>query len=165
MSLRKSGFGAVVDDDTRLVILGSLPGERSLAERRYYAHPGNGFWHLVGAVISCDLVSRDYAARLDTLRAHRIGLWDVVASAERSGSLDTAIRAHEANPLADFAASLPNLRALAFNGAKAAAIGRRQLAGQAAPDLIDLPSSSAAYAAMPLAEKASRWMSLRKFVG
>ena len=164
MSLRKSGFGAVVDDDTRLVILGSLPGERSLAERRYYAHPGNGFWHLVGAVIACDLVSLDYDTRLATLRAHGIGLWDVVASAERSGSLDTAIRAHEPNPLAEFAASLPSLRALAFNGAKAAAIGRRQLAGQAAPDLLDLPSSSAAYAAMPLAEKAKRWMSFRKFL-
>ena len=165
MSLRKSGFGAVVDDDTRLVILGSLPGERSLAEQRYYAHPGNGFWHLVGAVIACDLVSLDYEARLATLRAHRIGLWDTVASAERSGSLDTAIRAHEANPLADFAASLPHLRALAFNGAKSAKVGRKQLAGQTAPELLDLPSSSAAYAAMPLAEKTKHWMALRKFLG
>ena len=165
MSLRKSGFGAVVDGDTRLVILGSLPGERSLAERRYYAHPGNRFWHLVGAVIGCDLVALDYAERLATLQSHHIGLWDVVASAERSGSLDTAIRAHEPNPLAEFAASLPYLRALAFNGAKAAKIGRKQLAQHAAPALIDLPSSSAAYAAMPLAEKTERWMALRKFVG
>lgn len=164
MSLRKSGFGAVVDDDTRLVILGSLPGERSLAELRYYAHPGNHFWHLVGAVIERDLVSLDYEARLAALRAHHIGLWDSVASAERSGSLDTAIRAHEANPLAEFAASLPNLRALAFNGAKSAKIGRRQLAGQAAPELVDLPSSSAAYAAMPLAKKTEHWLALRKFV-
>ena len=164
MSSRKCGFGALVDSDTRLVILGSLPGERSLAERRYYAHPGNGFWHLVGAVIECDLVSLEYEKRLAVLRARKIGLWDVVASAERSGSLDAAIRAHEANPLAGFAATLPNLRALAFNGAKAAAIGRKQLSGQIAPDLIDLPSSSAAYAAMPLAEKTRRWMRLRKFL-
>ena len=164
MSLRKSGFGAVVDRDTRLVILGSLPGERSLAERRYYAHPGNRFWHLVGAVIGCELVPLGYEERLATLLAHHVGLWDVVASAERRGSLDTAIRAHEPNPLAEFAASLPNLRALAFNGAKAAAIGRRQLAGHPAPALVDLPSSSAAYAAMPPAEKAERWLALRKFV-
>ncbi|OYX65313.1 MAG: DNA-deoxyinosine glycosylase [Sphingomonadales bacterium 32-64-17] len=165
MSLRKSGFGAVVDGETRLVILGSLPGERSLAERRYYAHPGNRFWHLVGAVVGCDLVTLDYAERLATLQSYHIGLWDVVASAERSGSLDTAIRAHEPNALAEFAASLPHLRALAFNGAKAAKIGHKQLAGEAAPALIDLPSSSAAYAAMPLTEKARRWMALRKFVG
>lgn len=160
MSPRKSAFGAHADARTRVLICGSLPGERSLAERRYYAHPSNRFWQLTGAVLGCDLAAMAYDDRIARLLAAGIGLWDVVKSARRSGSLDAAIRDHEPNPLGAFAAGLPQLRAIAFNGGAASAIGRRQVgAGRLA--LIDLPSSSAAYAAMPFAEKRARWLVLR----
>ena len=121
--IRKSSFPPVVAPDTRVLVLGSLPGERSLAEQRYYAHPRNLFWRLVGEVIGRDLEALDYEARLATLLEARIGLWDTVASARRSGSLDAAIREAEHNPLADLAASLPDLRAVAFNGATSTRIG------------------------------------------
>ena len=149
-----------------MLILGSLPGEASLAAQRYYAHPANQFWRLVGAMIGIDLAARDYDARLATLDAAGIGVWDVVASATRRGSLDTAIRAIEANPLADLVASLPALRAVAFNGATAARIGTRMLVtGNDLPALVHLPSSSAAYCAMSFEEKGTQWNSLRKFLG
>ncbi|WP_374406370.1 DNA-deoxyinosine glycosylase [Pelagerythrobacter sp.] len=150
--------------DARVLILGSLPGEASLAAQRYYAHPQNRFWHLVGGAIGADLASLDYDARLATLKARGIALWDTVASARRSGSLDAAIREAEHAPLADLAATLPHLRAVAFNGRKSAAIGRPQLAGSTL-QLIDLPSSSPAYAAMPLAEKERLWARLGDFLG
>jgi double-stranded uracil-DNA glycosylase len=160
---RKSSFAPVVDARTCLLILGSLPGEVSLAERRYYAHPRNRFWHLVGQAIGCELEPLTYEDRLATLLAHHIGLWDVIASAERRGSLDSAIRHEAHNPLADLAATLPALRAVAFNGAKSAKAGRRLL-GASGLSLIDLPSSSPAHAAMPLAEKQQRWLELRRFL-
>lgn len=163
MSLRKHAFAPHVDRDTRVLICGSLPGERSLAEQRYYAHPSNRFWQLLGGVLGCDLAALDYGARIASLLAAGVGLWDVVRSAERTGSLDAAIRKPEASRLAPFAAALPRLRAIAFNGAAAARIGRRDVA----PDryaLIALPSSSAAYAAMPFAEKQQRWMVLRDYL-
>lgn len=160
---RKSSFPPVVRADTRLLILGSLPGERSLAERRYYAHPRNLFWHLVGRAIGKDLQSLDYPARLEALLAARIGLWDTVASATRAGSLDTAIRAARHNALADLAATLPDLRAVAFNGKAAARIGAPQLAGHGAT-LLPLPSSSPAHAAMPVAEKEQLWAIIREFL-
>lgn len=146
-----------------MLILGSLPGEASLAARRYYAHPQNRFWHLVGRAIGVDLARLDYDARLDTLKAHRIALWDTVASAHRIGSSDAAIREAEHAPLAELVATLPGLRAVAFNGRKSAAIGRPQLAGSDLA-LIDLPSSSPAYAAMPLAEKERLWARLADFL-
>ncbi len=96
---------------------------------QYYAHPANQFWRLMEAVIDIPLVGTPYPARLDALRSAGVGLWDVVRSAERIGSLDAAIRDHQPNALAEFAATLPHLRAVAFNGAKASQIGRRQLAG------------------------------------
>ena len=146
-----------------MLILGSLPGERSLAEARYYAHPQNRFWHLVGGVIEVDLPALAYADRLAVLVAHGIGLWDVIASAKRKGSLDTAIREPQANALRELAGTLPALRAVGFNGSAAARIGTKLLAG-ADFALVPLPSSSPAYAAMPLAQKQQAWMGLRKFL-
>lgn len=149
--------------DARVLILGSLPGEASLAARRYYAHPRNRFWHLAGKAIGFDLAALGYEQRLEALRARRIALWDTVASAHRIGSGDAAIREAEHAPLTDLVATLPELRAVAFNGRKSAVIGRPQLA-RSDLALIDLPSSSPAYAAMPLAEKERLWARLADFL-
>jgi len=134
-----------------------------LAEARYYAHPQNRFWHLVGGVIEVDLPALAYDERIATLRAHGIGLWDVIASAKREGSLDTAIREPESNALRELADTLPALRAVGFNGATAARIGTQLLKGGDFA-LLALPSSSPAYAAMPLVQKQQAWMGLRKFL-
>jgi hypoxanthine-DNA glycosylase len=161
---RKSAFAPFVTPATRLLILGSLPGEASLAAARYYAHPQNQFWRLVGAAIEReDLALLDYDRRIATLREAGIGLWDTLASAVRTGSLDAAIREAEPAPLAELVARLPALRAVAFNGSTSARIGRRRLAG-AAVRLVDLPSSSPAYAAMPFPEKRRRWLQLQEFL-
>ena len=161
--LLKRSFGPIVDARTRLLVLGSLPGEESLAQSRYYAHPRNQFWRLMGDVIGVGLEALDYDARLAALLTARVGLWDVVESATRHGSLDANIRSHRANRLADLTASLPCLCAVAFNGATAAALGRRQLADVAGLALIALPSSSPAYT-LSLAEKRERWRALRAFI-
>jgi hypoxanthine-DNA glycosylase len=160
---RAQSFPPVVRPDCQLLILGSLPGAASLAVSRYYAHPRNRFWHLMGAVLEVDLPGQAYEARLETLMAAGIGLWDVVESALRPGSLDSAIRNAEANNLAELAAGLPRLRAVAFNGARSHALGSRLLAGTALP-LIQLPSSSPANARMSAADKAAHWLRLRPFI-
>jgi hypoxanthine-DNA glycosylase len=160
---RKSSFPPVVAPDTRVLVLGSLPGERSLAAGRYYAHPQNRFWHLIGKVVGMNLEPLDYDARLAALLAAKIGLWDTVASARRAGSLDAAIREAQHNPLAELASSLPELRAVGFNGKASARIGLPQLAGTGLA-LIALPSSSPANASVPLAEKEKLWGTLAEFL-
>jgi hypoxanthine-DNA glycosylase len=137
----KSSFPPVVAPDARVLILGSLPGERSLAEQRYYAHPQNQFWQLMSPVVGRELPALDYHARLAALQAAKIALWDVVATATRSGSTDATIRDAAANDLAALIDRLPELKAVAFNGGKALAMGRPLVAGR---DLavIALPSSS-----------------------
>src|SRR6187549_3461481 len=97
----RTGLAPIARSDARLLILGSLPGERSLAEARYYAHPTNQFWRLVGGAIGEDLAALPYEERLERLAQRRIGLWDVIGSARRSGSLDQAIRDAVHNPIAD----------------------------------------------------------------
>ncbi len=162
MSLKRS-FPPVVDERTRLLLLGSLPGEQSLARGQYYANPRNQFWRLLGRVIGSDLESLSYQARLENLLAAGIGLWDTVESATRRGSLDGAIRDHSANDLARLVATLPNLRAIGFNGGKSASLGMSQLAGRPDLALVPLPSSSPAFT-LAFEEKARSWAALKQFV-
>ena len=145
--------------DARLLILGSLPGEASLRAQRYYAHPQNQFWRLLGAAIGEDLAAMAYEERLARLSARGIALWDVVGEARRQGSLDGAIRGATPNQLADFVAAHPRLLAVAFNGQTAARLGRAALIGLNHVRLIDLPSSSPAYT-LAIAIKAERWSML-----
>ena len=154
----------VGSDDARLLVLGSLPGEASLAAQRYYAHPQNQFWRLLGAAIGEELAGIAYEDRLARLSARRIALWDVVAEAVRKGSLDAAIRDPTANPLAEFVEAHPGVAAIAFNGQTAATLGRRALGpGADLLRLIDLPSSSPAFT-LAFAAKAARWEVLRGLV-
>ncbi|WP_306003150.1 DNA-deoxyinosine glycosylase [Brevundimonas sp. C43] len=161
--VRRIGLAPVVDTETRLLILGSLPGDASLKAAQYYAHPRNAFWPLIGGVLGEDLLALRYEQRLDRLKARGVGLWDVIASAERSGSLDAAIRSPEAADLRGLIGGLPRLRAVAFNGKLAAKLGRRIIGDVAGVRLVDLPSSSPAHA-IPLAGKANIWNSLTDLI-
>ena len=157
-------FAPVTRSDTHILVLGSLPGIKSLEAGQYYAHPRNLFWRLIGDVIAQDLIPLSYEARLQALLDAGVGLWDTVAAATRKGSLDADIRLHEASDIAELAATLPELQAIAFNGATSARIGRKQLSGIASLDLIDLPSSSPAYASLSYAAKREAWLVLRRYL-
>ncbi len=164
MAPRKHSFPPVTDRNVRLLVLGSLPGERSLAERRYYAHPQNQFWRLISPAAGRDLTALDYDDRLAALLDAHIGLWDVVASATRTGSTDATIRDVEGHDIAALAATLPDLRAIAFNGGTALRHGLRQL-GPAARryEIVALPSSSPLHT-VGLAAKLPAWEALAKLL-
>ena len=159
----KIGLPAIAPPDARLFILGSLPGDASLTAARYYAHPTNQFWHLLGHVLGEDLPTLGYPERLERLATRRVGLWDVIASARRRGSLDQAIRDARHNRIDQLLADYPDLRVIACNGSAAAAAGRK-LIGQAplAVRLLDLPSSSAANT-RSFGNKAEAWSVLAEF--
>ena len=163
MSQRKQSFAPVVRPDTRVLILGSLPGEKSLEAGQYYAHPRNLFWSLLERVIDAELVELPYQTRLDMILAHGIGLWDSVRSARRSGSLDSAMRDVEGADLPTLIACLPKLQAVAFNGKASERVGKPQIADLQV-DFLSLPSSSPAYAAMPLATKQECWLRLKDYL-
>ncbi|KQQ47416.1 DNA-deoxyinosine glycosylase [Duganella sp. Leaf126] len=158
---RKQCFPPVVDANTRLLVLGSLPGEQSLAHAQYYAHKQNRFWMLISAVIGEDLVPLPYDQRLQTLLRHGVGLWDVVAEAHRHGSLDSAIRQRDDNDLPALLARHPAITAIAFNGGTAYKLGLKVLGEHATRYRIAaLPSSSPAYT-LAYGEKLARWSQLK----
>ena len=152
----KRSMAPVGSSDASLLLLGSLPGEASLRAQRYYAHPQNQFWRLLGQAIGEDLAGFKYEDRLARLAARGIALWDVVGEARRQGSLDGAIRGALPNQLRDYIATHSRLKAVAFNGKTAARLGRAALGDMPGLRLIDLPSSSPAYT-LAFAEKAARW--------
>jgi hypoxanthine-DNA glycosylase len=160
----KAGLPPIARSDARLFILGSLPGDASLAARQYYAHPTNQFWRLVGGAIGEELQHLAYEDRLRRLAERRIGLWDVIASASRPGSLDQAIRDAQHNQIEHLIHDFPELRAIAFNGSKASAAGRKLISDKSSKlRLVDLPSSSAANT-RPFEDKARDWAILAEFL-
>lgn len=160
----KVGMPQISRADATLFILGSLPGDASLAAQHYYAHPTNQFWRLLGGAIGERLQHLPYVERLARLAERRIGLWDVVASAHRRGSLDQAIRNAGHNRIEQLVHDHPRLCAIAFNGSAAAAAGRKLLGGVRGITLVELPSSSAANT-RPFAEKAAAWAQVAQFCG
>ena len=150
-----TGLPPVIDSRARVLILGSFPSAASLAAQQYYAHPQNQFWRILGAAIGQPLKEMDYAARLVAVQAAGIGIWDVFASCERAGSLDSAIRDARPNPLAALKESAPRLRRVCCNGRMAA---RRVREVEALGfEALVLPSTSPAHAGMDFAEKQARW--------
>ena len=115
---RWQGLAPVADARTRALVLGSFPGLRSLQQQQYYAHPQNQFWPLLQALWpACPQPARnDYAGRCEWLLSRGLGLWDVYASCEREGSLDSAIRAAEVNDFAGLRLSCPQLTLALHNG-------------------------------------------------
>ncbi|WP_374335585.1 DNA-deoxyinosine glycosylase [Methyloversatilis sp.] len=163
MNVRVRCFPPVADPVTaRVLILGSMPGVASLAAQRYYAHPRNQFWPIMGALFGAgpDL---PYAQRLHALTDAGVALWDVLASCERDGSLDAAIdaRSAQANDFVTFLATHPGIVRIAFNGGTAEKHFRRDVMPHLRPlrplDLLRLPSTSPAHAGMDAAEKLARW--------
>lgn len=154
---RLVGLAPIVSSGTAVLILGSFPGGRSLAERQYYAHPQNHFWKILQAIWPAHPLplgaEESYAGRCAWLLARGLGLWDVYAACEREGSLDTAIRNAEVNDIA--ALHLPALAAVAHNGGESFRHARHTR-GLGVP-VYRLPSSSPANASWSFERKKAAW--------
>ncbi len=156
------GFPPIARADATILILGSLPGQRSIDAGQYYAHPQNAFWEIMSSLYGID---GSYEERCARLIECRIALWDVLASSVRPGSLDASIQTDTAagNDFCRFFSTHANIRLIAFNGQKAQQLFRKfvHMENEDEPlrhiDNNVLPSTSPAYAAMPFSGKLSAW--------
>ncbi|HWR38164.1 MAG TPA: DNA-deoxyinosine glycosylase [Patescibacteria group bacterium] len=162
---RKYSFPPVADSDSRILILGSLPGEESLRQQQYYANPRNQFWKIIftlfhpgdSAGVEQD---KSYTEKLAFLLSHRIALWDVIANGRRQGSLDTNIRDEQSNDFATFFHDHPQIHTVFFNGVKARDTFRKKVAVPASPiRFFLLPSTSPAHT-MPWETKLQQWQAV-----
>jgi hypoxanthine-DNA glycosylase len=168
--LAARGFPPIAAPDARLLILGSLPGRVSLAQRQYYAQPQNAFWRIMGALFDAG-PDIPYAERAERLRVSGVALWDVCRSATRPGSLDSAIDLATVvpNDLTRFLRTHPRIEWVCTNGATAHRLYRRLLQpglpehAQSLP-LHLLPSTSPAHASLRFGQKLERWRLLENLL-
>lgn len=162
---RLTGIPPAAEENSKILILGSMPGAQSLAEGRYYANPRNDFWRLIFAALE-EADPGTYDARLEILKNRGVALWDSIASCERHGSLDAHIRNLAPNDIPAFLAAHPGIRAVCFNGAASCAAHDRHFSRQEGVAYLRLPSSSP----VPrrdirgFADKLPYWLELRAYL-
>ena len=145
MEDRIRGFEPVWRADAKILILGSMPSVESLNQSFYYAHPRNAFWPMLARILGAD-VPRTIDEKKEMLIQNHIALWDTVASCEREGSLDSAIRSPQANDFETLYRNCPGIRYVFFNGAAAQQLYRRLVAKEDARFVFQrMPSTSPAY--------------------
>ena len=152
--MRCQSFGPVLAPDARVMIVGSMPSVKSLADAQYYAHPRNAFWPILFDVFGTAPTS-DYEAKKTLIRANRLALWDVACSCEREGSLDSRMRDIVYNDFAALYARCPDIGTVLCNGGTAHALFVKSgFAGDRR--VIRMPSTSPAYT-MPYDRKLAIW--------
>jgi TDG/mug DNA glycosylase family protein len=169
--MRIQSFPPVVCSEPKVLVLGSMPGRRSLEMRQYYAHPRNLFWRIMGVICNAG-PELPYLERLAALQKTGIALWDVLQVCEREGSLDGNIRKESevANDLPGLLGDLPSIQAIGFNGGKAWMAFQRLILPVLHPTIcerlrfIPLPSTSPANAGISLEEKLRQWQVIQHYL-
>lgn len=157
--LRVFSFAPVAHVDAKILVLGSMPGVASLNAQQYYAHPRNLFWPLMAQLLQFD-AGLDYPVRTQQLASRGVALWDVLQSCQREGSLDSQIQAEIPNDFPAFLDRHRQIRAIFFNGEKAASSFRKSVLPLLNPleiPMIRLPSTSPANAGQSLTMKYQAW--------
>lgn len=152
----KTSFPPIVAPDIQVLILGSMPGDRSIAENQYYGHPQNRFWRML-AVITDSPVPKDYPTKKKLLLQNRIGLWDVARQAIRKGSMDSDIKNAVPNDISGLIVRHPGLRLIGFNGRKAEALFDKHFNRSPNLGYLSLPSTSPANAGITFEALCERW--------
>ncbi|WP_300675597.1 DNA-deoxyinosine glycosylase [Soonwooa sp.] len=159
MSKRISSFPPVVYRDSEILILGSIPGVKSLEMQEYYAHPQNKFWTIIFELFNEEF-TKDYQQKLKILNKHKIALWDVIDSCERKGSLDSEIKNEVGNDVLKLLKDYPNLKVIFCNGQKSYKNLIKTFGKDIEIPIVGLPSTSPLHT-IPLHEKLEVWQQIK----
>lgn len=162
MENRISSFPPFIDDQSKILILGSIPGVKSLEKQQYYAHPQNKFWKIIFELFSEEF-TENYPERVATLTKHHIAIWDVIDSCERKGSLDSEIKNEEANQIGELLEQYPNVKAIFCNGGKSYKNLQKILGKNYKLPIILLPSTSPLHT-VSFEKKYEEWKAILNFL-
>lgn len=155
MSKCKS-FAPAINENSKILILGSMPGIKSLEEAQYYAHPQNRFWKVMSILCNKDLVNLSYEERIQTLLDNNFALWDVIKTCSRKGSLDSAIENEKPNNIKSLLKKYPNIKTIYLNGNKAYSAFKKHFP-ELLPLCIKMPSTSPANARFRMEALLKEW--------
>lgn len=154
--MKSFSFSPIANNDANILILGTMPGTKSLELNQYYGHSQNNFWKFMFTIFKEDF-STDYETRKSLLQKNKVAVWDVLQFCDRVGSLDSAIKNEIANDFETFLKQQPNIKTILFNGQKAAAFFKKYVQLQKSYHLITLPSTSPANASKTYQSKLDEW--------
>ncbi|MFH6993478.1 DNA-deoxyinosine glycosylase [Flavobacterium sp. FlaQc-48] len=155
--MKSFSFFPISSADATILILGTMPGTKSLELNQYYGHNQNNFWKFMFLIFKEDF-SNDYETRKALLQKNKVALWDVLQFCDRVGSLDSAIKNEIANDFETFLEQHPNIKTILFNGQKAAAFFKKYVHLKNTCQLITLPSTSPANAGKTFQSKLDEWL-------
>lgn len=155
----KTSFSPISNSETKVLILGTLPGDRSLQLGEYFAHPRNRFWKIIAA-ITHNPVPQNYNQKLELLHQTGIGVWNVLHSASRKGSLDSAIQDEVPNDITGFITQHKYLKVIGFDGLKAEALYNKYFTRKNDIKYVSLPACSPANARFNLTALCNRWQEI-----
>lgn len=156
-SISKKGLPPVIDNLTEYLILGTMPGERSLLHQEYYNNPRNQFWNIISTLFNNGKNFLSYNEKLDTIRKHKIGLWDVLDTCDRTGSLDSNIKNQTLNNFEKLFEHYPNIKTVIFNGQDSCSYFNSLVQDRRDKVYRQLTSTSSANTHKTLDEKTKEW--------
>jgi len=159
---RISSFPPIIDKHSKILILGSIPGVKSLEKQQYYGHPQNKFWKIMFELLNEDF-TEDYTERIQILKKHHIALWDVIDSCERKGSLDSEIKNEEANRIDELLENHPDIKAIFCNGGKSYKNLQKMLGKNYKIPVFLLPSTSPLHT-ISFERKLEEWKKIKIFL-
>lgn len=154
--MKSFSFPPISSQDSKILILGTMPGTKSLELNQYYGHKQNNFWKFLFTIIGEEF-SMDYQTRKNLLIKNKIALWDVLQFCDRIGSLDSAIKNEIANDFESFLNTHPQIEYIFFNGQKAEAFFKKYVHLEKEYKSFTLPSTSPANASKTFQDKLKEW--------
>lgn len=162
MENRISSFPPFIDNQSKILILGSIPGVKSLEKQQYYGHPQNKFWKIIFELFNEEF-TEDYPQRIQILKKNHIAIWDVINSCERKGSLDSEIKNEEANQIEVLLENYPNIQAIFCNGGKSYKNLQKLLGINYRIPIYLLPSTSPLHT-ISYEKKLEEWKKILEFI-
>lgn len=159
---RISSFPPLISEDSKVLILGSVPGIKSLEMQEYYAHPQNKFWRILFELFEEEFTT-DYCGKIKLLKKYKIGVWDVIDSCERKGSLDTEIKNENHHNILKLLEDFPSIKVIFCNGQKSFKTLNKILPNDLEIPIVVLPSTSPAYT-IPYEKKLQEWSVIKSYL-
>jgi hypoxanthine-DNA glycosylase len=143
--MKIKSFPPIVNPQTRVLILGTMPGAASLAKGEYYAHKQNQFWKIIFHIFAHGTTPENFTEKVTLMQNNQLGLWDVLQYCERQGSLDSNIKNPEENDLPGLLEQYPNIQKIIFNGQESHRLFHKKFGHLIRLEKHILPSTSPAH--------------------
>jgi double-stranded uracil-DNA glycosylase len=163
MAVLLKSFPPLANKNSRILILGSMPGPVALKKKEYYGFPGNHFWRIMADLFEVK-GPMSYKEKKGLLKTEHIALWDTIHSCTRAGASDSSIRCVVPNEIEKLLKKYPSIHTIFLNGKTSETLFRRYFGKKVRLPAHYLPSTSPAHAALSYEKKLEKWRVIKQYL-